>query len=71
MIGKSVEQRNLYRVSAGIGKTQVLLWSQMHGNEPTATMALMDIFRFLDSDPLANKLLQNLRLHFIPMLNPD
>lgn len=70
-IGKSVEHRDLYKISTGSGKIQILLWSQMHGNEPTATMALLDIFRFLDSDPLAHQLLQSLSLHFIPMLNPD
>src|SRR5690606_38992762 len=53
-----------------------LLWSQMHGDEPTATMALMDIFRLLQSEnrdfETAKALLKNeLTLLFIPMLNPD
>ena len=45
-IGKSFEQRNIYQIKLGNGKIKVLLWSQMHGDEPTATMALMDIFKF-------------------------
>lgn len=45
--GKSIENRDIYRVSLGTGKTQVLLWSQMHGDESTATMAIMDLFNFL------------------------
>ena len=51
------------------------MWSQMHGDEPTATMALMDLFQFLQKkdefDSLRQVLLSKLTLHFIPMLNPD
>ena len=74
-IGESVEHRPIYMVKMGTGKTPVLLWSQMHGDEPTATMALMDIFNFFgesdELDPLRDKILSELTLYFIPMLNPD
>lgn len=74
-IGQSVEKRPIYMVQIGHGKTPVLLWSQMHGNEPTATAALLDIFNFFAQDdeynPLRAKILDNLTLYFIPMLNPD
>jgi hypothetical protein len=43
-IGKSVEQRAIYKISFGQGHTRVLLWSQMHGDEPTATAALLAVF---------------------------
>jgi len=71
--GHSVEGREIYLVKVGQGDTKVLLWSQMHGNEPTATMAIMDIFNFLqhDTSPARNKILDKLTLYFIPMLNPD
>ncbi|MEM1215271.1 MAG: M14 family zinc carboxypeptidase [Bacteroidota bacterium] len=74
--GQSVEGRSIYRVSIGEGDTQVLLWSQMHGDEPTATAAILDIFRFLRAendgfDELRQALLTNLTITFIPMLNPD
>jgi hypothetical protein len=39
-VGKSIQGRTIYMVKAGTGATEVLLWSQMHGDEPTATMAL-------------------------------
>ncbi len=75
LIGKSVDQRSIHHLIAGKGKTKVLLWSQMHGDEATATMALFDLFNFLSVDdkfnPLRNKLLSQLELHFVPMLNPD
>ena len=33
------------------------MWSQMHGDESTATMALADLFRFLGVEPAAMRLL--------------
>ena len=75
-VGESVEKRAIYQVKAGIGPTKVLLWSQMHGDEATATMALFDIFNFLQAkndefDAVRQTILTNTTLHFVPMLNPD
>ncbi|HMR57990.1 MAG TPA: peptidase M14, partial [Cyclobacteriaceae bacterium] len=47
--GRSVEGRPISLITYGNGPAQVLLWSQMHGDEPTATQALMDIFKWLAS----------------------
>lgn len=73
--GRSIEGRDIYFVKYGEGPVKVLLWSQMHGNEPTATMALMDLFNFLQDDeafPELKAMLHNdLSLYFVPMLNPD
>jgi hypothetical protein len=52
----------------------VLLWSQMHGDEPTATAALFDVFEYLRrhrEDPTVRRILSSLTLSFVPMLNPD
>lgn len=75
-IGKSFEGRNIYELSFGKGEKVVMLWSQMHGDEPTATMALFDLFNFLegegdDFDSIRTLLNDKLNIHFIPMLNPD
>ncbi|MDW7695222.1 M14 family metallopeptidase [Flammeovirgaceae bacterium SG7u.111] len=74
-LGKSIEGREINMLSIGSGSTTVLLWSQMHGDEPSATMALFDIFKFLQDDEVLKKekkhLFKNLTIHFIPMLNPD
>lgn len=74
-LGNSVQGRGIYHLRAGTGKTKVLLWSQMHGDETTATRALFDLFRFLKADDQHNNLrkdlLDKLELHFVPMLNPD
>ena len=75
ILGYSVEGRSINHLTIGKGKIKVLLWSQMHGDESTATMALFDLFNFLSSkdenDGFRNYLLENLELHFVPMVNPD
>ena len=73
--GYSLEKREIFLIKAGTGKIKVLLWSQMHGDESTATMALFDIFNFLsandDLNEIRKDLLSKLQIYFIPMLNPD
>lgn len=73
--GKSFEGRDIFLLKTGKGETKILLWSQMHGNEPTATQALFDIFNFFENPAElkseADEILQNCTLYFIPMLNPD
>jgi Zinc carboxypeptidase len=75
-VGESVEGRSINQIKIGSGKTKVLLWSQMHGDEPTATMAIFDIFKFLQAkndgfDLEREKILSKTTLYFVPMLNPD
>ncbi len=75
-LGESVDGRNVSSMDWGKGKTKVMLWSQMHGNESTATMALFDLFNFLEGkgdgfDDLRSELQAQLNLKFIPMINPD
>jgi hypothetical protein len=74
-LGQSIEGRSIRLVSIGKGETSVLLWSQMHGDEPTATMAIMDLFNFFghtnDYEQYKADILDRVTIHFIPMLNPD
>ncbi|MFZ9045857.1 MAG: M14 family zinc carboxypeptidase [Cyclobacteriaceae bacterium] len=75
-VGASNGGRSLKLVSIGDGPINILLWSQMHGNEPTATMALMDILNWLSAphskfESQKNELLSKVTLHLLPMLNPD
>ena len=72
--GRSSEGREILVVLAGSGPEKVLLWSQMHGDEPTATAALVDLLAFLAenrTDPATAHLLARLTLVVVPMLNPD
>jgi hypothetical protein len=69
-----VEGRAIYHLSFGRGPYRVLLWSQMHGDEASATSALFDLFEYVTrhrSEPLVVRLLETLSIHAVPMLNPD
>ncbi len=73
-IGRSIQGRSIRALHFGKGPTKVVLWSQMHGDESTATMALVDIVRFFaegEGEPLRERLQRNLSITMVPMLNPD
>ena len=73
-VGKSFEGRSINLINLGNGPIKVFLWSQMHGNEPTATMALMDLLNFLgnnDQNIARESILKHCTLYILPMLNPD
>lgn len=73
-VGRSYGGREIFQVEWGRGHLKVFLWSQMHGDEPTATSALIDMFAFLhrnmDKDWI-RRLHNNLTIRAVPMLNPD
>ncbi len=73
VVGRSVEGRPIQLVTLGSGPRRVLLWSQMHGDEPSATPALLDLAHaLLAGDGEAERLiLERLTLLLVPMLNPD
>jgi hypothetical protein len=73
-VGRSVEDRAIHHVEVGHGPRHVLLWSQMHGDEPTATTALFELFEYLRryrQEARVEQVLAALTLHVVPMLNPD
>ncbi len=73
-VGESGEGRSINHVRVGRGPFRVLLWSQMHGDESTATSALFDLFEYIRAhrqDPAVRGILSKLTLHVVPMLNPD
>ncbi len=74
-LGVSEQDRPIYKVSVGTGKLQVLIWTQMHGNESTGTKAVFDLLKLLgqpgEFDELVKLLLEKCTITIIPMLNPD
>lgn len=73
-VGNSAEGRPLRHIAWGQGPITVLLWSQMHGDESTASMTLVDLFRFLGEHPehpLVQQLKTRTNLHVLPVMNPD
>jgi hypothetical protein len=81
VIGQSVEGRDLLHLTVGRGSTHVLLWSQMHGDEPSATSAIFDLLEWMRRERAADaaggsgaavqRLEDRLTMHVVPMLNPD
>lgn len=70
--GTSVDGRKIYSYTIGSGTIKILMWSQMHGNESTATKAIFDLLNLLDEESeLGNYLLQKFTFCIVPMLNPD
>ena len=74
-LDRSIEGRSINMVTIGKGRKGVLLWSQMHGDETTATLAMMDMFNYLIQkgfeEEWVAELLAEVTLYFIPLLNPD
>ena len=73
-VGRSYSNREIYQAEFGKGPLRVFLWSQMHGDEPTATLALIDMFTVLQKNRDKDwvKSIENaLTIRAVPMLNPD
>jgi hypothetical protein len=73
--GESYCGREINLITSGKGRKKIFMWSQMHGDESTATMAIFDIFNFLSGndgfDSVREKIFKNATLYFLPMVNPD
>ncbi len=73
--GQSTEGRSIHLVTCGKGERKILFWSQMHGDEPTATLALLDTLNFLVQrarhDSWVREMLREVTVQAVPMLNPD
>lgn len=74
VIGYSCAGTPITRLSVGHGPLVLLAWTQMHGDEPTATAAVLDWMHILLSQTLPSldaNWASLVTLHIIPMLNPD
>lgn len=72
--GRSFGGREIYQVEWGRGPLKVFMWSQMHGDEPTATSALVDMFAFLQmhrETDWVKQIAEKITIRAVPMLNPD
>ncbi len=73
-VGRSYSNREIYQIEWGTGPLKILMWSQMHGDEPTATSALIDMFAFLQnnrSTDWVKRISETVTIRAVPMLNPD
>mgnify|MGYP003653394165 CR=1 FL=1 len=73
--GYSVEGRDINSVRWGNGAVKILAWTQMHGNESTATMAIIDLMNFLAASDHYKEhrdmLRSKVQITIVPVLNPD
>jgi hypothetical protein len=73
-VGRSYANREIYQIEFGNGPLKVFLWSQMHGDEPTATSALIDMCSILQTNrdkDWVKKIESAVTIRAVPMLNPD
>lgn len=70
-VGQSVLGKPIYSFQIGNGETRILIWSQMHGNEPTSTKSLIDFCVFLFDKKKSNRILEKITFLIIFQLNPD
>ncbi|EDM36871.1 putative carboxypeptidase (putative secreted protein) [Pedobacter sp. BAL39] len=74
IVGYSEENRSISLISWGKGPVKVFLWSQMHGDEATGTMALLDLMNFLQQQSYQEEISyldSHCTLYLMPMVNPD
>ena len=73
--GLSESGQDIPLIKIGSGKMVVLGWSQMHGNESTATKSIFDFMRFIDQEENfkseVEEFLGTYTFYLFPILNPD
>ncbi len=73
-VGRSNANREIFQVQWGRGPLRVFMWSQMHGDEPTATPAVIDMFSILQKNrdkDWVKRIEETVTIRAVPMLNPD
>lgn len=73
--GLSTNGLSINLITWGSGPCRIFLWSQMHGDEATATMAIADLLNFLSQpdqfQQIHDLLAEKCTLYILPMVNPD
>lgn len=71
-IGRSELNKPIYKLTLGKGPKNILLWTQMHGNETTGTLSCLDLLKFFENENnCSHGILSKFTLDIIFMLNPD
>ncbi|WP_370512399.1 M14 family zinc carboxypeptidase [Planomicrobium sp. CPCC 101110] len=70
--GQSFEGRNIYTARVGTGDKVILVQSEIHGNEKTGTVALLNLLKTLSGNSAqAKQIREEVTVVFMPMMNPD
>lgn len=73
-LGQSVLGTPIWQIDIGNGPVKLMAWSQMHGDESTATASVLDLLQLLataEGQQWLQGWQDKLTLRLIPMLNPD
>jgi hypothetical protein len=72
-VGVSNRGRTIHQATVGTGDKVVMIVSQIHGNEPTGTEALVSLLQYLGSSnsPEAEQIRKEITLVAVPQMNPD
>lgn len=73
LVGYSFEKRPIHLLTLGHGPSVIFAWTQMHGNEATATASVFDLIdTLLAKQPTSlTNWSRQFTIHILPMLNPD
>lgn len=70
--GQSHNGLDIFTATVGTGDKVILIQSEIHGNEKTGTVALLNILKNLSTNSKqAQEIRKELTLVFMPMMNPD
>lgn len=73
--GLSTNGLSINLITWGKGPKRIFLWSQMHGDEATATISIADLLNFLSLpdkfQQIHDLLAEKCTLYILPMVNPD
>ncbi|WP_336923109.1 M14 family zinc carboxypeptidase [Aquipuribacter sp. SD81] len=71
-IGRSLEDRPIYRVSVGSGPRTLMVVTQQHGDEPVGTEAALQLLTHVSGPSReASALREQVTLEVVPRVNPD
>lgn len=72
VVGQSNEGRDIYKATVGTGDKVILIQSEIHGNEKTGTVAILDMLQNLSNNSKeAREIREEVTVVFMPMMNPD
>jgi hypothetical protein len=72
VVGQSNKGRDIYKATVGTGDKVILIQSEIHGNEKTGTVAILNLLDDLSNNSKqAREIREEVTLVFMPMMNPD
>ncbi|SER70318.1 M14 family zinc carboxypeptidase [Psychrobacillus sp. OK032] len=70
--GQSHKGLDIYTAKVGTGDKVILIQSEIHGNEKTGTVAILNLLKSLSTNSKeAKKIREEVTIVFMPMMNPD